>query len=205
MEQLSDDILLPVEKAAFVLNVSTSTLNHWRSDGLPPPYIPLGAGKRPTIRYRMHDLREFIRSKVTTSTASHKMLAMGRITLFDLASAQLHPFWSREPFVVDSVFSDHENFMKNFCDPTTNITWLKIADGLSMPWTDEKLRESYLSTIANRPDGERKNIGKSMSEIESTWKENMMKLDLNYWHSSGGLTIDDRLKIKPHFHPDYLA
>lgn len=44
--------LLKPDEMATALNVSTQTLANWRSQGVGPEYLKLGAGKNAAVRYK---------------------------------------------------------------------------------------------------------------------------------------------------------
>ncbi|MHC2088754.1 helix-turn-helix transcriptional regulator [Methylobacterium sp. CM6244] len=59
--------LLNEHQAAALLNVAVKTLRNWRCRGDGPVFVKLGAK---SIRYRDHDLADFIDRDVRTSTSN---------------------------------------------------------------------------------------------------------------------------------------
>jgi hypothetical protein len=71
-DRLSDDVMLAPGHAAAVLAVSPKTLEDWRGQGIAPPVrSKLRDAKTSPVRYRVGDVRDYIRGIAsTTSTAA---------------------------------------------------------------------------------------------------------------------------------------
>jgi hypothetical protein len=52
--------MLTPKEAAEILNVAPSGLAQWRYYGMGPSYYRLGPGKNARVRYRAHELEEWI-------------------------------------------------------------------------------------------------------------------------------------------------
>jgi predicted DNA-binding transcriptional regulator AlpA len=63
-QQMTDpDALLPEIQAAILLNLSSRTLQAWRSKSVGPPFVRAGRA----IRYRRSDILAWIETKVVMS------------------------------------------------------------------------------------------------------------------------------------------
>lgn len=51
---------LDTRQAAAFLGYKPNTLERWRCDGIGPKFVRVGNGPRPTIRYALADLRNFV-------------------------------------------------------------------------------------------------------------------------------------------------
>lgn len=78
LDGLADSVMLDTGRAALVLGISVNTLNHWRSDGLPPPFVKLGRGRVSLVRYRLGELRKYLAGNTFTDTA-HALDAAARL------------------------------------------------------------------------------------------------------------------------------
>lgn len=72
LSSLSDDFLLTVLEVASYLRVDEGTLESWRRNARleGPPYVRLGTGKRSPVRYRVADLRGWLKANRHDPTES---------------------------------------------------------------------------------------------------------------------------------------
>lgn len=63
--------LLTTAEAADVLRLSPRTLERFRVEGIGPPYVKLGPGKRARVAYRKTDLEAWVTSSVCASTSEY--------------------------------------------------------------------------------------------------------------------------------------
>jgi predicted DNA-binding transcriptional regulator AlpA len=54
------DTLLTCKEAAHKLRLAVPTLERMRAQGLGPPYIKLGPGKKARVVYRLKDLQDWL-------------------------------------------------------------------------------------------------------------------------------------------------
>ena len=60
---------LRVDAASQYLSVSVETLNRWRVQGRGPRYAKLGDGPTSAVVYDIHDLDDFVESRMRMSTS----------------------------------------------------------------------------------------------------------------------------------------
>lgn len=174
---MSPDKYLDVAHAAFVLGLSTSFLNHARSNSEPPPFVAHGKGKKPLIRYRLGDLMEYLNGRrVTNTIEARNKLAMGRVVDFAPWTRLEHPFWVRGAFVLDSVFSDKDKFLENFQDTGIEMVWMTFTKGFSQVWEDEAKRSSYIKQMSNSPKMDNARLAKWRSEVDAKHQEYSARL-----------------------------
>lgn len=155
---LGDEYLLSVDQAALYLAVSSSTLNHWRSDGKGPRFVKLCGTARGAIRYRLKDIRVYIDKNTFDSVAEAELSnAMSRVSVFFDDWPRTHPFIVKGAhFVVDSAYADRETFVGVFFDPFVQLKWLKPETTLKRPWLRPERRKELLGQYLNTDAGKGK-------------------------------------------------
>jgi hypothetical protein len=115
---LGDEFLLNVDQAALYLCVSSSTLNHWRSDGKGPRFVKLCGSTRGAIRYRVADLRTYVEQNTFSSVAEAELSnAMSRVSHYWYDWQVVHPFVAKGPhFLVDSALADRDALISVLTD-----------------------------------------------------------------------------------------
>lgn len=68
---VASQILRTKDAAAFLGNLSESTLERWRTTGGGPDFIKLGPGKRAAVGYLLQDLEAFIAKSRHSSTSEY--------------------------------------------------------------------------------------------------------------------------------------
>ena len=63
------DRLLSDVDVSGLSGISTKTLANWRSMGIGPHFLKLGAGKKGAIRYRLSDINRWLDDCARTNTA----------------------------------------------------------------------------------------------------------------------------------------
>jgi hypothetical protein len=63
LEQLPAHLELTTIEAAPLIGIRPGTLNKWRQYKIGPAYVEYGNGKKPRIKYRVDDLRTFLRDR----------------------------------------------------------------------------------------------------------------------------------------------
>ncbi len=61
--------MMTIEQVSSALQVTARTLFTWRRENAGPPYVVLGAGPRPSIRYPRQDLRQFLAARKVAAGA----------------------------------------------------------------------------------------------------------------------------------------
>ncbi len=61
--------MMTVKQVSEALQVTPRTLFTWRRENAGPPYVLLGAGHRPSIRYPRQDLRQFLAARKVAAGA----------------------------------------------------------------------------------------------------------------------------------------
>lgn len=61
--------MMTIEQVSEALQVTPRTLFTWRRDNTGPPYVPLGPGTKPSIRYPRQDLRQFLAARKVAAGA----------------------------------------------------------------------------------------------------------------------------------------
>lgn len=173
------EFLVNNQQAALYLQVSESTLNHWRSGGGGPRFVKLGAS-RGAVRYRMSDLRAFIESRVYSSTAEAEIASAAMSRVSDVLTDWdcEHPFVVRNRwFVVDSAYADRESYISIFRDPFVKLAWLKPREALALPWVREDHRQNLLHLfLANQNDRE-----EALQKVSHAYQTALAKVpDINY-------------------------
>lgn len=64
-----NDTLLTPPQVAEILQVTTSTLETWRSKRSGPAWIKLGEGKRSAIRYRQSEIEKYLKQSTVQAEA----------------------------------------------------------------------------------------------------------------------------------------
>ena len=121
-----EDMLLDTGRAALYLDVSESTLAHRRSDQKPPPYVQLdGAGKGAKVKYRLGDLKAFVKQNLFGGTAEAGQRNYGAFLPAPWllwADVQEHPFWWKDNWPIGiSAFHDYELSFQYFMDERYEI------------------------------------------------------------------------------------
>ena len=182
-----DEFLLNVEQAAVLIQVSASTLNHWRSDGFGPPFVKLCGTARGAVRYRVGDIRKWLDSRVVSSAAEAMMLddAMSRVSMNVLDWVRPHPFIVRSSFIVDSAVADRETLVHLMHDPYAKVRWLKPAEALSKPWLRPDRRQHLVESYLNSSDGVGKKVG-----LDAAYAHALAQVPEHLYGSHPDLTLD---------------
>lgn len=183
---LGDEFLLSVDQAALYLAVSSSTLNHWRSDGKGPRFVKLCGTSRGAIRYRLKDIRAYIDKNSFDSVAEAELSsAMCRFSVASDAWSRPHPFIVKGPhFIVDSAYADRDTFVGVFFDPYSRLKWLKPEAALKRPWLKSEHRVALLGQYLNSEAGK----GKS-AELRRAYVHSLAQIPEQLWGGHPDLTL----------------
>lgn len=179
---------MTVDQASVYLGVSSSTLNHWRSSGRGPKFVKLDRSIRAGVRYRLADLRGYVRSRTFSSVAEAELAdAIARVGTEVTAWDLLHPFVSAGPgFLVDSAWADRRTLLDTLSNPFTRVRWMRPPQALALPWTRHERRTWLLQRFCNSPDGR-----KGQLDVEEAYRRAILRLPLSGWASHPDLTLDD--------------
>ncbi len=188
---LGDEFLLSVDQAALYLAVSSSTLNHWRSDGKGPRFVKLCGSTRGAIRYRLADLRTYVEKNTFSSVAEAELTnAMARVSMFWDEWAKPHPFVAVGPhFLLDSALADGDTFLAVLHDPYARVRWLRPAAALERPWCRPQRRLELLGLFLNAPE----NKGRA-AVVEAAYKKKLCAIPEQLWGSHPDLTLSALLE-----------
>lgn len=183
---LGDEYLLSVEQAALYLAVSSSTLNHWRSDGKGPRFVKLCGSARGAIRYRLKDIRAYIDKNTFDSVAEAALTnAMSRVSVFADDWLHIHPFIVMGPhFVVDSAYADRETFVGVFFNPFVQLRWLKPETSLKRPWLRPERRRELLGQYLNTDVGKNK-----AAALQQAYMHTLAQIPEQHWGGHPDLTL----------------
>lgn len=187
LRELGDEFLLNTQQAALYLQVSESTLNHWRSDGDGPRFVRIGTA-RGAVRYRMSDIRAYVESRVFSSTAEAQMAtAMARVSADMFCFTCEHPFVVRGQWlIIDSAYAEENAYLDIFRDPYVKLSWIKPQDAVCKPWVREARRLEVVEAFLQRQE-DRLSAAKA---IEARYLAALSSFPESHYGSHPALTID---------------
>lgn len=183
-----DEFLLSVDRAAEYLDVSVSTLNHWRSDGAGPLFVRLSGRGRGVIRYRMADLRAFTEKYIFSSTAEAD-LAMSRMGVGPIGDfGARHRFLAHTNyFLIDYLYADEETYISYFRDPFLKICSISPAKAVVLPWVRWEKRESLVDRFMEGYDFAVK--ASVRQSIDAKYRRGLARIPPDKWCLHPDLTL----------------
>jgi hypothetical protein len=183
---LGDEYLLNVDQAALYLSVSSSTLNHWRSDGKGPRFVKLCGSTKGAIRYRLADLRSYVEQNTFSSVAEAGLFnAMSRVSHYWYDWQVVHPFVAKGPqFLVDSALADRDAYVAVLTDPYARVRWIRPWVALRHPWLKPQRRLELLGLFLASSYGQ----GAELT-IDLEYKRNLAAVPEQYWCGHPDLTL----------------
>lgn len=179
--------VMDTDGAALYLQVSASTLNHWRSDGYGPPFLRFPSRGKGVVRYRKADIDAWLDQHVYRSTAEADA-ALSRVVApadrvpddwtgwsdwtdwrtWDYA----HPYVMSHPFYVrDSAYADRGMLLSAISDPFALIVWMSPRKALEYPWVREDHRQEALALhLAAQNDPESERIRIQAAVLDNLWE-----------------------------------
>jgi len=190
---LGDEFLLNVDQAALYLCVSSSTLNHWRSDGKGPRFVKLCGSTRGAIRYRVADLRTYVEQNTFSSVAEAELSnAMSRVSHYWYDWQVVHPFVAKGPhLLVDSALADRDALISVLTDPYARVRWIRPSAALRHPWVKPQRRLELLGLFLASSYGQGSEVA-----LELEYRQNLAAIPEQHWCGHPDLTLARLAEIK---------